>query len=288
MNALSRILLLHGLMSVSWDMRRRDQTSLGLMDTNTTLGNWKTRMAASYDAWKADFDSYCLAYTSAIPPSEPDIRKEFAAFTTANNAIYHCAHIILNAEFLDLQIYAGARHILGRPVGRPDYVRSQRVVKRWALGESGVASFKAAKAAWHAAWVVRDGVMNLEGFDAMGLFHFPWCLYLATITCWAFYHARPAGADEAGAERANSEDGEDDEIIWDAKGEMNALISGMTGVPAEALAGLGLGGRKRTSGLTAVVARHLSKVRWAVVHDGMMVLRGLVPWRLVSQYEGLA
>ncbi|KAF2498901.1 hypothetical protein BU16DRAFT_558940 [Lophium mytilinum] len=291
MNALSRILLLHGLMSVSWDMRRRDQTSLGLVENESPFGNWKTRMANSYDSWKADFDSYCLNYTSQISPADLDIRKEFAAFTTANNAIYHSAHIILNAEFLDLQIYAGARHILGRPVARPDYVRSQRVVKRWATGENGGVGRDATRAAWHAAWVVRDGVMNLEGFDAMGLFHFPWCLYLATVTCWAFYHARPAGADpsEAGPdERAEDSDDDDDEMIWDAKAEMNALISGMTSVPAEALAGLGLGGRKRTSGLTAVVARHLSKVRWAVVHDGMMVLRGLVPWRLVSQYEGLA
>jgi hypothetical protein len=30
------------------------------------------------------------------------------------------------------------------------------------------------------------------------------------------------------------------------------------------------------------VSRCLSKVRWAVVHDGMMVLRGLVQWRLVG------
>lgn len=29
LNALSRLLVLHGLMSVQWDMKRRDQTSLG-------------------------------------------------------------------------------------------------------------------------------------------------------------------------------------------------------------------------------------------------------------------
>lgn len=30
LNALSRVLLLHGLMSIAWDMERRDQTSLGM------------------------------------------------------------------------------------------------------------------------------------------------------------------------------------------------------------------------------------------------------------------
>ena len=29
LNAISRVLMLHGLMSVSWDLNRRDQTSLG-------------------------------------------------------------------------------------------------------------------------------------------------------------------------------------------------------------------------------------------------------------------
>jgi hypothetical protein len=30
LNALSRVLMLHGLMSVAWDLNRRDQTSLGV------------------------------------------------------------------------------------------------------------------------------------------------------------------------------------------------------------------------------------------------------------------
>ena len=30
LNALSRVLILHGLMSVAWDLNRRDQTSLGM------------------------------------------------------------------------------------------------------------------------------------------------------------------------------------------------------------------------------------------------------------------
>ncbi|OCL10660.1 hypothetical protein AOQ84DRAFT_337115 [Glonium stellatum] len=275
-NALSRVLLLHGLMSISWDMKRRDQTSLGLMGNSTPIGDWKARMSKSYDAWKIDFDSYCTNYKSLIAKDNPELKKEFLCFSTANNAIYHAAHVILNAEFLDLQIYAGARHILGRPVTRPDYVRSQRVVKRWATEDARSAS----RAAWHAAHIVRDGVRDLDNFDAMGLFHFPWCLYLATLACWAFHHARPAidGSSPGGPD-------EEDEIIWDAKGEMNALIGAMTSTRPENLAALG---GRRTSGLTAVVAKYLSKVRWAVVHDGMMVLRGLVPWRLINQYESLS
>ena len=37
LNALSRVLILHGLMSVAWDMNRRDQTSLGMSWFVTSL-----------------------------------------------------------------------------------------------------------------------------------------------------------------------------------------------------------------------------------------------------------
>ncbi|KAF2836187.1 hypothetical protein M501DRAFT_996898 [Patellaria atrata CBS 101060] len=280
LNALSRLLLLHGLMSISWDMKRRDQTSLGLVATDPHVGDWKHRLATSYDAWKSDFDSFCKEHSSHLNSStSTDLKREFACYATAYNAIYHAAHIILNAEFLDLQIYAGARHILGRPVGRPDYARSQRVVKKWVAD----APKSAAKSAWHGAHILRDGITNLDDFDAMGLFHYPWCLYLATITCWAFHHARPSSSavleDDRGPE-------DDDEMVWDARAEMEAVVLEMAEAGPEALARGA--GKRRTGGLTAVVAKCLSRVRWAVVHDGMMVLRGLVPGRLICQYDSLA
>ena len=61
LNALSRSLLLHGLMSVAWDMQRRDQTSLGVVESNP-LGDWQTRLATSYVAWHADYTAFCTTY----------------------------------------------------------------------------------------------------------------------------------------------------------------------------------------------------------------------------------
>ncbi|KAL1383822.1 fungal-specific transcription factor domain-containing protein [Phyllosticta capitalensis] len=443
LNALSRVLMLHGLMSISWDMKRRDQTSLGLVD-NTPLGDWKARISASYDAWLADFEAYCASYTARYcqnkhtraPSSiQQSLQHEFRLFATANIAIYHAASFHLNAEFLDIQIYAGARHILGRPVQRADFVRSQRVVKKWAAGAADYAnpsstsrnldvtdsvkvahsSSNAAKAAWHAAALIRDGATRLRDWDAGGLFHYPWCLYLACLCIWAYWHAKPrdeappvqptlgaaasrrdslhaSGAASWEKDNASSSsslstrrrlrqrspslpshnhpadpdtesfDGHcqhgsdeelldyDDEIdedapIWNPDSEMHALLRGMMArappssawppKPAAAAANINNNNntttatssstatpsssslsssstttaqpasshpdqattstssasafalprirniKRKTAGLTAVVAHALSRVRWAVVHDGMMVLRGLVPGRVV-------
>lgn len=156
-------------MSIYWDMQRRDQTSLGVIpgQNNDGTGTWRDRIARAYDLWKADFDAYCAALSAAhyeggggaeggCDSAMKDARREFAVFATSYNAVYHAAQVLLNADFLDLQIYAGARHILGRPVQRGDFVRSERIVKQWAaIDASDVRSVSSAKAAWHAATLLR-------------------------------------------------------------------------------------------------------------------------------------
>lgn len=343
LNALSRLLVLHGLMSVQWDMKRRDQTSLGeyhyyrtqystlllKYSTNTlsvfllSIGmeklngsscsdqtKWQDRLSQSYDAWKADFDTYCMNMTLSLGDNSPMRKAEFTRFSTATVAIYHAAHITLNVEILDLQIYAGARHIIGRPVTRADYDRSRRIVKDWAKPGG---STPAAKAAWHAAHLLRDGIMNLENWDVNNAFHYPWCLYLSTLTCWAFHFANTTdksaysgggggggGVDSRERHHVSSttstskdsphldnhnsnSNSVDDGIVWHAKAEMNALVSSMASVMPENL--WRALGKYSTSGLTAVMAKHLSNIRWAVVHEGMKVLRGLVPERSINEYE---
>ncbi|KAF2187175.1 hypothetical protein K469DRAFT_725730 [Zopfia rhizophila CBS 207.26] len=297
LNALSRALLLHGLMSIAWDMQRRDRTSLGVIDTNP-LGNWQTRLGASYKAWKCDFDAFCNQYPTKLPSINHFLVKEFQTFRTATLALYHSAHILLHTPFLDLQIYAGARHILGRPVARADYVRSQRGVKKWVAENMR----EAGKAVWHAAALVDQGVNILDGeagsSDLGGgrLWHLPWCIYLGTLVVWGAWYAQPSPTSQP----SDSSREDDDEIIWDPQAEMRSLLSHIQNVDPKRLVegsgsiggtggsfGRGSLGKRGMNGLTAVVSKCLSKVRWAVVHDGMMVLRGLVCWRLVGGGGGL-
>ncbi|KAI5861557.1 fungal-specific transcription factor domain-containing protein [Durotheca rogersii] len=352
LNGLSRILLFHGLMSIFWDMQRRDQTSLG----NAAGGRWQARLEAAYRAWRADFDGFCarqaaLATTfagvsdhpvarrrdsssntthSASTPGGPGpssttagvgaaeaTRAELDAWRAAHLAVYHAAHVLLRADFLDIQIFAGARHILGRGVRSADFVRSGRVVKRW--GRCGAApdgdadssstpdDDDAAAAAWHAALLLRAAAPALADPDATGLFHVPWCLYLATLTIWAFHHTSPHpythGASSAssrgpggasalprpypalGRAGAAEDDDSDSELVWDARAEMHAVLDAMAGSRGDAAHLPALQGRHRTGALVWVVAEALSKVRWGIVHAGVAVLKGLVPLRLIGHFE---
>ncbi|KAH7351226.1 fungal-specific transcription factor domain-containing protein [Rhexocercosporidium sp. MPI-PUGE-AT-0058] len=263
LNSLSRVLMLHGIMSVSWDLNRRDQTSLGL-SMNRKEEPWQSRIARSYDAWKSDFDNYSKQTLQALEDDESK-RNEFQRFCVANVAIYHAAHIILNVEINDLQIYAGASHIIGRPVMKADQDRSDQRIEQWAKHRS----MAAAKSSSHAARILRDGIRKLKDWDAGDYFHYPWCLYLATLTCWAFQMC--SKSDESGEAREFSEDEEDSD--WDARAEMNALISAMTRSNLEDL--WKVAGKYRTGDLPRVMAKHLARIRWAVVQEGMIVLKGL-------------
>ncbi|OHF01821.1 hypothetical protein CORC01_03012 [Colletotrichum orchidophilum] len=328
----SRILVLHGLMSISWDMGRRDQTALGVVSGDSFGTGWRELLSTAYDAWKSDFDAYCVSFSAQLPrgpnsTSQGNLRQqddeemtrrvEFESFASAYKALYHSAQALLNMDFLDVQIYAGARHILGRPVQQRDYHRSAQVVKKWAASGcetqqqqqqqqqnqptvarqdrraadtiADQSKQSASEAAWHAARMLLETKKTLNSTEAMNLFHVPWCLYLATLTCWAYHHARPSRSYGAPSRRAfdafdDEDDFEDDEMIWDPQGEMEALVASMSERVVRGEVALRRE-RKRTNGLVWIMADVLTTVRWGIVHAGVVVLRGLVPQRLINQYE---
>ncbi|KAI1799677.1 fungal-specific transcription factor domain-containing protein [Daldinia bambusicola] len=288
LNGLSRIFIFHGLMSIFWDMRRRDQTSLGVISSQG--GRWQSRLENAYNEWKVDFDNFCLrladvTFAEIRKGTVPEnARVELDVWRAAYVSVYHAAHTLLHSEFLDIQIFAGARHILGRSVQRTDFIRSEKVVKRWATGysvpgsESSNGSADAVAAVWHAAQLLRGASQTLVDFDSTGLFHVPWCLYLATLTVWAFHHTSRNGTKGFGSCPEN-----DSELVWDAQAEMRMLIDSMVEAGIQGLPEIQ--GLKRTSGLVWVMAEVLSKVRWGIVHAGVTVLKGLIPWRLIGQFD---
>ncbi|KAM0545019.1 hypothetical protein ACHAPJ_011529 [Fusarium lateritium] len=302
LTGLSHVLMLHGLMSIAWDMQRRDQTALSVTDGDTPTANWRQIIGSAYEAWKGDFDAYITSIISRLQntPADQARRSEYVAFATAYNALFHSAQALLHMEFLDVQIYAGARHILGRPVQQKDYRRSAKAVKQWASAaterqskeqgsnpEQSPAPSKnpAPIAAWHAARLLHENTKVLTRSDAMQLFHVPWCLYLATLACWAFRHAQPSKGGMNDIDDDDDESGDEgDEIIWDPQGEMESLVSRMAqNVPQDV--DVKTGQLRQTVGLVWTMAETLSKVRWGILHAGVVVLRGLIPQRLINQYD---
>lgn len=248
LNVFARAVVLHGLMSVSADLKRRDQTTLR-SETPERVGAWTPRMSRSYDLWKVDFDADCLAMKLAQTADQ----RRFTGLKMAAHALYHAACLALNVEVLDLQIVAGANQILGRTVTPADQSRSQRNIVRW-LHEDSSASASAAR---HSSTLLQDAVLSLHDWDETDAFHFPWCLYLATLTCWIFHR----GIDLSSSEHRMTTD-------------LSSLIVMMTNCPSETEL-IALSGKYDPKPLAAAMAQQLATVRWAVVHDAMKVLVAL-------------
>ncbi|KAJ5246307.1 hypothetical protein N7468_001290 [Penicillium chermesinum] len=248
LNVFARAVVLHGLMSVSADLKRRDQTTLR-SETPDKVGAWTPRMLRSYDLWKVDFDADCLAMKLAQTADQ----RRFTGLKMAAYALYHAGCLALNVEVLDLQIVAGASQILGRGVTPADQSRSHNTILQWLHGSSG-SSLAATR---HSAALLQDAVLSLHDWDQTDAFHFPWCLYLATLTCWVFHR----GMDLSSSDQRMTTD-------------LSSLIVTMTNCPSESeLAALS--GKFDPKPLTAAMAQQLATVRWAVVHDAMKVLVAL-------------
>jgi hypothetical protein len=260
-------------------------------------------MATCYSKWKSDFDSYTASVLSALS-FDANNREKFQRFSVANMAVYYTAQLILDVDIIDLQINAGARHIIGRPVTDADRIRSRNKIETWMARDGGKS---AGNAAWHAARLFRDGVRKLQNWDVDEMFHYPWCLYLATLMCWTFHEAAVKGppsflaksdvrfTSDVSAHTASSssaldmktglhsqvDDPEDEDGDWDSKAEMNALISGLTTRPDPMKDSFvreiwNAGGKYKTHGLSRCMVNHLKTVRWAVVREGMIVLKRLL------------
>jgi hypothetical protein len=245
LNAFARIVVLHGLMAVSADLKRRDQTTLR-SETPERVGAWTPRMGRSYDLWKVDFDADCLAMKMAQSTSA----RQFTGLKISGHALYHAAYLALNVEVLDLQIVAGASQILGRVVTEADQARSLRSITRWLQEESG--SF--CTTAQQASSLLQSAVLSLHDWDQADSFHFPWCLYLCTLVSWVFHRGLDLSSEENRI-----------------KTDLSSLIVTVTNCPnIHELAAVS--GKYCPRPLAAAMAHQLATVRWAVVHDAMKVL----------------
>lgn len=280
LNALSRVLIFHGLMSLSWDFRRRDQTALN-RDILSNGIRWQTKISACYAKWKEDFDRYTNHVLLSLS-TNPDQQTRFRRYSVANSAVYHTGQLVLEVETADLQIHAGAKHIIGRPVTELDRQRSRTRIREFVSRDEGNS---AGRSAWHAAQLIRDCVRKLDNWDVDEMIYFPWCLYLATLTCWTMYTTAvqnsPNDLQHPPYDLVPLDDRQiyDEDDDWDTRTDMKALVSALTRLdPARQTFARDVwsaAGRFRPYGLLKCISKHLSTARWAVIREGMIVLERL-------------
>lgn len=265
---LSFYLALHALMSMCNDMLHFDNRSiyLGQVKEDDNWTPWRQHIAQSLETWKAKYDAFAMESVFNLQRTPP--YHIFQRGTMSLFALYHTAHIVINCEIRHLQTAAGAKSHFGHPVMSGDYDESCIWVRKWV----NTSTASAGRAAWHAAQMFREGMLNLVNWDVHGEFHYPWCLYIGTLTLWAFHHfgaesnAMPSVCDHAGpAKTAALKEG--------ARSKMNHLVATMASVTPVNMDRIM--GKCCTHGLTMEMAAYLRTIRWSAAYEAAKILEGL-------------
>lgn len=285
------ILVLYGLMSMCNDILHFDNRSMYLDrgDSEETdkedWPSWRDQMATALDFWRSKYDAYNMMKMGTLR-NETD-RAAHRRDSMSILALYHTAHIMLSVELRHLQIAAGAKAIFGQLVTQSDHEQSTEWISDWVRSQPKASSH----AAWHAAQLFREGLLNLDNWDVLGVIHYPWCLYISALTIWAWKHFSdhkdtPGGSRDPqqnllccdGPYADSPEEQAEAASIMAAnapssKASLHNLISTMAAVPPEDLSRVI--SKCCYHGLTYEIARKLREVRWTAAFEAMKVLKML-------------
>lgn len=199
--AFGRTVLMAGLLSVTHHMHQRDlQVNVlggGVVQAMDGRDKWRAQLTRAYDFWKANFDK-AVEHSN----SQPDPYRNGSTDTQPNvifesrTVLHDLAHMAMHADIVDCQMYAGAKRLLGRPVGALEFNAVQKRIKEyWAP------SARARDAAFFALQFLRsvlapdlstrkDGANPIQEqpYDTRHdvLLNRPWVLYFAALVLWCY------------------------------------------------------------------------------------------------------
>ena len=195
-NPFGRMILMAGLLSISWHMQQRDLQTAVLGESKglpAVPSSWRDSLSKSFDFWKKDFDEsvahmqrvalpWQTSVTSSVGGVEPDSLK------TAT-ILWRLGHMHMHVDFRDCQILAGAKSNLGRPITDSDRERARNNISVWVKSSGG------RMAVYHALQALRDTFLRNPNNETTPynarddhLVVRPYTLFIAglVVWCWGF------------------------------------------------------------------------------------------------------
>lgn len=166
-DSFARFLILHGLMSVGFDLKYKQQSLLeGVDEDGLSLWQEKVRIA-------------CCHLREACDGIDADATDELSGM------LISATQMILYVDVLNILVAAGQPAVLGRVIDRDSYRASQQTIHRWAQSRQGPI------AVWHAAQFLRSSLrrqcpsQELEkkyrGGRLEETLHRGWCEYVSDV-----------------------------------------------------------------------------------------------------------
>ena len=196
----SRLILLHGLLSVSWEMQSRGFLDTGII-TKRRMNEFKTRLVVAFTNWKGYFDrqlrklrvpdlnSFVMNTRSNHNKNGPHYystngsgKIEFNDYgntmlLSSNWSLYHFGLIVLYEDILMIRKYSDLP-ITKTNALNVEQFRAYGYVNQW------VTTLDAKWATWHSMHFLQRIFCNdslINQVDSL-----PWCTFVAALTMWAF------------------------------------------------------------------------------------------------------
>ncbi|KAI5801024.1 fungal-specific transcription factor domain-containing protein [Pyronema domesticum] len=307
-NAFGRNILMAGLLSVAWHLQQRDIQISIVSGTSRTLGTrekWRATLTKAFDHWKRDFDTYLdklrpQQYTPFFPTTDIEHENIFES----RIVLHHLAHIAMHVDVVDLQIYAGARRLLGRAITPKDAKTTKERMEAWALtAQARDATFFALQflgkvllleertdvtdpgyspstpgsrtlSVGGSTISVISSTTGVPVYSAASdhLLNRPWVLYFACLVVWSYGFALDGKVDQALKPQG------DREIFNDMRGFLRK--AGSLRGPSELQS---LKGRNATLGLLLTLQGMFRECRWELMTEAAKLLGNAVRISLGGQ-----
>lgn len=204
-HSFGRMIIMSGLLSVGWHLTHRE-THLRWLELRSpsteTQDNWRKILLKAFDNWKHSFDR---ADADSIADS-PGQRGTPNGPMSSASLLFHIAHISLHVDIIDIQVYSGAKRLVGRKVSSRDYSNAVKRMSSWAKQASTRHAVLHSFKLLHRVLVDprprrRNGAHPPEPATISYSLrtesdpHRPWTMYYASLIVWAFVQAlgRPPG-----------------------------------------------------------------------------------------------
>ncbi|EXJ95678.1 hypothetical protein A1O1_00801 [Capronia coronata CBS 617.96] len=306
-NNFGRMILMAGLLSVSWHMHQRDLqvSSLGVSQTMGVPDGWRNPLTKAFDFWKRDFDENMEHMRRAtLPWQKNDTISGDDDMAKTADVLYHLSHIAMHVDIMECQIFAGVKRLFGRTITNADYERVKCKVFDWAKGGS------AKIGVWHALQLLRSVLLpGTNGGSPRSLYNArddhlmvrPWSLYYAALVVWSYGFAmdgvlrpfpsllQPAASPGATSVLSHSSNHSTLNVASDG-GEMQveavvkdaqAFLQTVGAVQSPQQLDLIKDGRNNIVGVLAILEAAFRDSRWELLHEAadllhnaLMLLRG--------------
>ncbi|KAG5930221.1 hypothetical protein E4U42_002623 [Claviceps africana] len=199
-----RTALMAGLMSVTYHLKQRDLqvNMLGgrVIEASAGRDKWREALTRAYDWWKSDFDQRMRDDEPQNDPyAQHNARIEAHTAFDSRIVLHHMAHMAMDTDFIDCQIFARAKRLFGRTIRPRELSNAQRRVK-----EQWAPSAKARNATLSAFRLLSSVLLpngsastNASGSWPKGIYstrhdvliNRPWVLYFAALVVWCYGYA---------------------------------------------------------------------------------------------------